>query len=260
VTKFADSGLSPNTTYFYRVRAYNAGGNSVFSNETSGTTLPSAPSAPSGLTVAAMSSSKIELTWADSSNNEDGFKIQRKKGATGTYVQIATVGANVTQFANLGLSPNTTYFYRVRAYNAGGNSAYSNEANATTLSDTANIALKRPVLTSSTDFSMAIIPESIALAQNCPNPFGIGATCRLTGSPTTQIRYALPRLAQVTLIIYNALGQEVRRLVDGHQSAGYHIAEWNGRDQQGNPAPSGVYHYRLQADDVAVTKKMVLAN
>jgi flagellar hook assembly protein FlgD len=47
--------------------------------------------------------------------------------------------------------------------------------------------------------------------------------------------------------------------VDREQPAGYHLMTWNGRDQQGKPVPSGVYHYRLQAGDYVATKKMVMA-
>ena len=66
--------------------------------------------------------------------NETGFRIERCKGSTCTnFALIATVGANVTTYANTSLSRNTAYRYRVRAYNASGNSAYSNIASATTL-------------------------------------------------------------------------------------------------------------------------------
>jgi len=92
---------------------------------------PSAPSAPSGLTATAVSSTQINLSWTDNAVNETGFKIERKTGAGGTYAQIATVGANVTAYNNTGLTTGTQYFYRVRANNAIGDSAYSNEANAT---------------------------------------------------------------------------------------------------------------------------------
>ena len=95
----------------------------------SGTT----PAAPNSLTAAAVSSSQINLTWNDNSNNETGFKIERKTGANGTWSQIATVGANVESYPNTGLSAGTQYFYRVRSYISGvANSNYSNEANATT--------------------------------------------------------------------------------------------------------------------------------
>jgi len=96
------------------------------------TTTPAAPAAPSGLTAAAASASQVNLSWKDNSGNESGFKIERKTGSGGTWSQIATVGAGVTAWQNSGLAAMTAYFYRVRAYNAGGNSAYSNEDGATT--------------------------------------------------------------------------------------------------------------------------------
>jgi hypothetical protein len=92
----------------------------------------SLPSAPSNLIASALSSSQINLSWNDNSTNETGFKIERKTGATGTWAEITTVGANVRTYSNTGLNSSTTYYYRVRAYNGSGNSGYSNEAYATT--------------------------------------------------------------------------------------------------------------------------------
>ncbi|MFC1752220.1 fibronectin type III domain-containing protein [Thermoproteota archaeon] len=131
VTGYSDSGLSSQTTYFYRVRAYNLSGDSGYSNETNATTDDVSPLAPSNLDATAVSASRIDLDWQDNSNNEDGFKIERKT-LSGSYVEIATVGANTTVFSDNGLNPDTTYFYRVRAYNGIGDSGYSNEANVTT--------------------------------------------------------------------------------------------------------------------------------
>jgi hypothetical protein len=131
VTAFADTGLSASTTYTYRVRAYNDGGVSAYSNETSATTAEARPAAPSSLTAAAASTARIDLSWRDNSGNESGFRIERKTGS-GSWSQIDTVGANVTAFADTGLSASTTYTYRVRAYNSGGASDYSNETSATT--------------------------------------------------------------------------------------------------------------------------------
>jgi hypothetical protein len=74
------------------------------------------------------------LAWTDHSNNESGFKIERCQGNSCTnFVQIAQVGPNVTTYNNTGLARNTRYRYRVRAFNTGGNSAYSNIAAARTL-------------------------------------------------------------------------------------------------------------------------------
>ncbi|RJQ22793.1 MAG: fibronectin type III domain-containing protein [Nitrospiraceae bacterium] len=91
------------------------------------------PNAPAGLTAIVVSSSQINLSWTDNSNNEAGFKIERKAGIGGTYTQIASVGADVTAYPDTGLTAGTAYYYRVRAYNSFGDSAYSNEANAATL-------------------------------------------------------------------------------------------------------------------------------
>ena len=135
VTSYSNTGLGASTSYSYRVRAYNAGGDSDYSNTASAVTqaAPAVPNAPTILVATAVSRSQINLTWMDNSDNETGFKIERCKGSSCTnFAQITTVGASVTTYSNTGLSSNTTYRYRVRAYNASGNSSYSNIAVATT--------------------------------------------------------------------------------------------------------------------------------
>jgi sugar lactone lactonase YvrE/fibronectin type 3 domain-containing protein len=131
VTTYSNTGLTGNTTYYYRVSAFNAGGDSGYSNEVSATTTITLPAAPTNLAASAVLT-QINLTWTDNATDEQGFKLERKTGGGGTYSQIATVGANVTTYSDAGLTVNTTYYYRVRAYNAAGDSSYSNEANATT--------------------------------------------------------------------------------------------------------------------------------
>ena len=133
VTSYNDTGLSASTNYYYRVRATNSIGDSAYSNEANATTSSTVPAAPSGLTASSSSSTQINLAWADNATNETGFKIERKTGSGGTYSQIATVGAGVVGYSNTGLTPGTSYYYRVRATNAAGDSAYSNEANTTSL-------------------------------------------------------------------------------------------------------------------------------
>ena len=92
------------------------------------TPAPAAPAAPTALATMNVSSTQVSLSWSDNSNNEDGFAIERCQGNgnCSTFVQIATVGANVTTFLDTGLTPGTPYSYRVRAFNAAGNSPYSN--------------------------------------------------------------------------------------------------------------------------------------
>jgi uncharacterized protein (TIGR02145 family) len=89
------------------------------------------PIAPTNLSGTVISTNQINLSWSDKSTNEDGFKVERKIGA-GTYIVVATLGTNITTFNDMGLTPNTTYTYRIYAYNSAGNSlTYSNELTLT---------------------------------------------------------------------------------------------------------------------------------
>ncbi len=92
------------------------------------------------------------------------------------------------------------------------------------------------------------LPESFELSQNYPNPF----------NPSTTISYSLPRRSDVTIEIFNLLGQRVRTLVDESQSSGPHKVEWDGRDAEGKTVSSGVYLYRLKAEGGVLSRKMIL--
>ncbi|RMG60970.1 MAG: T9SS C-terminal target domain-containing protein [Calditrichaeota bacterium] len=91
-------------------------------------------------------------------------------------------------------------------------------------------------------------PERFQLAQNYPNPF----------NPETVIAYSLPVASAVKLVVYDALGREIRTLVQQNQPAGQYRVRWDGRDEQGRPVPSGVYFYRLQAGRFSASRKMLL--
>ncbi len=132
-TSYSSTGLSADTTYYYVVRASNAGGSSANTAQASATTLPTAPIAPSGLTATTVSQTQINLSWTDGSANEANFIVARSTTSGGPYTDIVTLGANVTSYSNTGLSDTTTYYYVVRASNTGGVSANSAEASATTL-------------------------------------------------------------------------------------------------------------------------------
>lgn len=135
VTSYSNTGLTGSTSYSYRVRAYNASGDSNYSNTASAVTqaAPALPAAPTNLVAAVISKSQINLSWTDNAGNETGFRIERCKGSTCTnFALIATTGANITSYASTKLTANTTYRYRVSAFNANGNSGYSNIAKAMT--------------------------------------------------------------------------------------------------------------------------------
>lgn len=114
------------------------------------------PVAPSNLTGTVASTTQINLSWTDNSTNETGFKIERKTG-TGTYAIVGTTATDVTTFIDTGLTPSTTYTYRVYSYNAVGSSlAYSNEFTITTSS-----IINLPTLTST---ALSLITSSTAVS------------------------------------------------------------------------------------------------
>jgi hypothetical protein len=90
------------------------------------------PSVPEYFRAIGLDGSRMELSWKDNSGNESLFRIERSTSATSGFVSVGTVDANVTTFVNTGLAAATKYYYRVRAENANGNSAYSNTAGAYT--------------------------------------------------------------------------------------------------------------------------------
>lgn len=141
VTTYQNTALPSSTAYNYRVRAYNSGGNSSYSNSASATTLApvTPPAAPTSLTATAISTTQIDLAWTDNATTETGFRIERCTGTTcSNFVEVATVGVNATTYSSTSLAATTGYNYRVRAYNDGGNSGYSNSSAATTLTPTVN--------------------------------------------------------------------------------------------------------------------------
>ena len=90
------------------------------------------PDSPSNLIANAQSYDRIDLIWTDNATDETGFKVERSLDQS-TWTEIATLGANATNYSNMGLSGNTVYSYRIRAYNGSGNSDYTNIDSATTL-------------------------------------------------------------------------------------------------------------------------------
>jgi hypothetical protein len=98
-----------------------------------GSVSPQPPAAPSNLNAQSASANRISLRWRDNSGNENGFRIERCEGAGCTdFAPVGQAGVNITSFTDSGLVRNTTYNYRVRAFNSVGDSAPSNTASART--------------------------------------------------------------------------------------------------------------------------------
>jgi len=93
-----------------------------------------------------------------------------------------------------------------------------------------------------------VVPAITALNDNFPNPF----------NPSTKIQFDLAKSGKTKLEIYNVKGQLVKTLINGKVEAGSHSLDWNGKDNNGNVASSGVYFYRLTTKEKTLTNKMLM--
>lgn len=91
----------------------------------------STPNSPSNLTTNTLSDTEITINWSDNANNETGFRLVRSTDSI-NWSEFATINSNITSFTDTGLTPETNYQYKARAYNSNGNSAFSNASNSTT--------------------------------------------------------------------------------------------------------------------------------
>lgn len=158
------------------------------------------------------------------SNTLTGYNLYRAVN-TSPFVLFDSVHATASSYTDTAIGPQAaTYRYYLRA-------RYNNGVSAP--SETASVAVP-PILGLGDN---EVLPTVFSLEQNYPNPF----------NPVTIIRYALPAASYVTLRLYNLLGQEISRLVEGVQEGGYWRVPWDGRDSRGISIPSGMYLYRIEA-------------
>ncbi|MEZ4423655.1 MAG: fibronectin type III domain-containing protein [Gemmatimonadota bacterium] len=124
-TGHTDPGLAAATTFLYRVRACNAVGCSGFSNTASVTTPggPTVPAAPTGLTVAPVSATEVDLRWTDASTNETRYEVERRTQG-GAFTPVASLPPNTQVYRDSGLAAGEPHEWQVRACNAAGCSAW----------------------------------------------------------------------------------------------------------------------------------------
>jgi len=185
---------------------------------------------------AEVSTRDVSLTWITvSESNNYGFEIHRKTQQETTWQIVDFVQGHNTSniphiysYTDCNLVPGI-YFYRLKQIDSNGASEFSNIIEV-------NVA----------------IPDRFALEQNFPNPF----------NPGTTIKYQIPAMvennATVNLTIYNLVGSKVKTLISTEQSPGYHKTFWDGKDEQGNVVPTGMYVYRICVGKNVATKRMVL--
>jgi hypothetical protein len=125
---------------------------------------------------------ELQLAWTDNSNNEVGFKIERKTGTTGTFTEIATPGPNVISYTDTNLTDGATYCYRLRAFNSAGNSAYTPEGCATARSTVQNFTL---TVTKTGNGTVTSSLPGINCGSDCNESYSSGTVVTLSATAAT---------------------------------------------------------------------------
>ncbi len=114
----------------------------------------------------------------------------------------------------------------------------------------ASYNVKVPLIntTDAVDQEISITPKDFKLDQNYPNPF----------NPSTTINYSIPKEGNVSIQIFNSLGELIKNLVSSEQSSGNYSVKWNGKNDKGFGVPSGIYFYQLKAGGKSLSKKMIV--
>ncbi|NJO02195.1 MAG: hypothetical protein HC880_11350 [Bacteroidia bacterium] len=181
---FIDTGLFANTLYFYQVRGVNVSGMSEFSEIASDTTLVAPPGTPQSPEATALSESEIQIIWQNQENVAH-FELYRSLANDANFIKIKQTSD--TLFTDTGLAANTAYSYRIKAFNQGGASAFSDTTQATTLPGT------------TTPLEDIVIAREIKIY---PNP----------SRDIYQVEFAASGTGPISLRVYNILGQQVASL------------------------------------------------
>lgn len=232
ITTYFDGGRTPNTTYTYRVQAFNEYGVSAYSNEVTATTI-----VPVELTsfAANVSNQQITLSWITATElNNNGFEIERK--LDGEWQKISFIKGNGTT------TEESKYIY-------------NDQFKYQSYQGTVQYRLKQIDFDGTYTYSKAIsvevdfTPKEYTLYQNYPNPF----------NPSTTIKFALPFDSKVRIVVYNILGEQVDLILDQVKETGYHNVNFNAAS-----LTSGIYIYSIEAKSIdglknfSSVKKMML--
>ena len=241
-TSYLDYDIIVGQTYYYRITAVDSADNiSEFSDEiyiiADNVTLIELVSFSAEFT-----DDRIVLQW-DISCISDNFSFEIQKSDDGkSFNKIGLVpgrgtptGLTTYNFVDSDITCGK-FYYRLKQIHADGNFEYS------------NITMVE-----------LSFPEKYKLSQNYPNPFSPSGGSAYAGNSETTIKYSMAKEGKVSLIIFDILGREIKKLVDRHNRAGYYEVQWDGKDNYGNNAGSGIYFYRMQGKGFCETKKIVLA-
>ncbi len=187
---------------------------------------------------------KIIVRWDEPENQLvpiQEYRVLRQHGPWDlTWYSMDTTGLEICPN-----SFNTDYLIQLVAFDAEGDSSKFQQMGVTTGS--ANACLSN-ITKGVADEADPTLPKTLYLSETYPNPF----------NPSTSVVLSLPSASHVTVTVYNSLGQRVSNILDGPLVAGEHVLEWNGRNDGGTEAASGVYFLRVSSEEFSASRKMLL--
>lgn len=249
------SSLPDDVVIYWKVKAFDRGSLETWSNETDWSFLVSIPEPPlpfsllspeDGDTVDTLTPT---LIWEATSDPDPGDVIRYTlyyDVEAGFPDPVIVPDLDVTTYETPALQDETTYYWKVEAIDS--------KDLVTESTETFSFYVWLSSGIGDGGGSMPVLPKVYALGQNYPNPF----------NPSTSIRFDIPEDAssgegsQVLLQVFNIRGQLVRILVDDVMAPGSYAVHWDGSNDQGERAGSGIFLYRIQAGNFHATKKMVI--
>lgn len=226
--------LTPGTTYDFCVAAFNSFGQSDYSNSIQ-ITLPfvinGTPDPPTNLKLLEYTDTTVTIGWEDNSFNELGFKIAMSESVDTNFFITDSVGTDILSYQEIGLTPNTDYFFKVCAYNEYGFSDYTN-----------TVYVRTRVSGTSIINQNNSIADGYSLGQNYPNPF----------NPGTKIRFTIPVNEFVEIKVYDIRGRLIDIVLNNRLSSGEYDVIW-----LPNNIDSGVYYYVMSAGEFRASGKMI---
>jgi photosystem II stability/assembly factor-like uncharacterized protein len=224
-------GLLNGTKYYWRVAGKNVDGTGPWSAVWRFMTIVSIPGAVTLVSPADNASGRadsMKCIWRSTTPASSTYWFEIAHDSVFTFKFVDSTVSDSTYVVR-GLPSGTTFWWRVKGYNAAGWGAFRE--------------VRKFMVNYTSINSLAGIPVEFSLSQNHPNPF----------NPSTTIRYGLPARSRVALAVFNTLGQQVEQLVNGDIEAGYHEVKFDG-----SGLSSGVYFYRIEAGSFVQTRKLLL--
>lgn len=266
-----DVALSPSTLYTYRIRVETSAGISNYSSEVSATTAQGLPNAPTGLRAAAATPTEATLSWTNNAPDAFAVRVEYRSAGAATFADIGAA-ASLSNTGITGLQLGTTYTFRVRAQNAAGFSAYSNEATTTTSPAQTTVFLVHGIQSDSSSSQLlkqTLMDPTFGLDQrrfvvdagfNWPcakqGSLGCDATCSIEAGADELARYIVGANAagDIVIIGHSMGGLLAREMLRGNYRGVANLRRVRGLVTLGTPNVG--YPYVAGLDDLLVCKSL----